>query len=144
MSTVDIEITIQRKGRTKAVREPLAPRIPRIARLMALAIKFQGMVDRREVRDYAEIARLGYVTRARLSQVMNLILLAPDIQEEVLGMQGHLNKNAELPERAVRSVAQVALWRQQKGLWAKMKAGMATSSPTLSNGATAEVLGGRP
>jgi hypothetical protein len=51
---------------------------------MALAIKFQDMVDRGEVRDYADLARLGYVTRARLTQIMNLLLLAPDIQERVL------------------------------------------------------------
>ena len=63
---------------------PGPPRIPRITRLLALAIKFQDMVDRGEVRDYADLARLGYVTRARLTQVMNLLLLAPDIQERLL------------------------------------------------------------
>ena len=60
------------------------PRIPRITRLMALAIKFQGMVDQGEVRDYADLARLGYVTRARLTQIMNLLNLAPDLQEQTL------------------------------------------------------------
>ena len=60
------------------------PRIPRITRLMALAIKFQEMVDRGEVRDYADLARLGYVSRARLTQIMNLLLLAPDLQEVLL------------------------------------------------------------
>jgi hypothetical protein len=49
-------------------------RIPRITRLMALAIKFQDMVDRGEVRDYADIARLGYVTRARLANQPQLWL----------------------------------------------------------------------
>ncbi len=58
--------------------------IPRITRLMALAIKFQDMVDRGEVRDYADLARLGYVTRARITQIMNLLNFAPDIQEGVL------------------------------------------------------------
>ena len=48
-------------GRPKKATAPAETRIPRIARLMALAIKFQGMVDGGEVRDYAEIARLGYV-----------------------------------------------------------------------------------
>jgi hypothetical protein len=59
-------------------------RIPRITRLIALAIKFQEMVDRGEVRDYADLARLGYVTRARMTQIMNLLNLAPDIQEQLL------------------------------------------------------------
>ena len=53
---------------------------------MALAIKLQNMVDCGEVRDYADLARLGYVTRARLTQIMNLLLLAPDIQEHLLSL----------------------------------------------------------
>jgi hypothetical protein len=48
---------------------------------MALAIKFQDMVDRGEVHDYADLARLGFVSRARITQIMNLLNLAPDIQE---------------------------------------------------------------
>ena len=79
------------KGRIEMHRgeEPLAPpspsgRVPRISRLMALAIKFQGMLDRGEVKDYAELARLGHVTRARVTQIMNLLMLAPDIQEAIL------------------------------------------------------------
>ena len=67
------------------------PRIPRIARLMALAIKFQDMVDRGEVRDYADLARLGYVSRARLTQIMNLLLLAPDIQRCRLSVRNPVN-----------------------------------------------------
>ena len=42
------------------------------------------MVDHGEVGDYADLARLGYVTRARVTQIMNLALLAPDLQEELL------------------------------------------------------------
>src|SRR5689334_4852756 len=59
-------------------------RIPRISRLMALAIKFDDMITRGEVRDYADLARLGYVTRARMTQIMNLLHLAPDLQEGIL------------------------------------------------------------
>ena len=51
---------------------------------MALAIKFQEMVDRDEVRDYADLARLGYMTRARITQIMNLLNLAADKQEAIL------------------------------------------------------------
>lgn len=51
---------------------------------MALAIKMQGMVDHGEVRDYAELARLAQVTRARMTQIMNFNLLAPELQERLL------------------------------------------------------------
>lgn len=71
----------QAAGRPKKSVAPAPPRIPRITRLMALAIKFQDMIDRGEVKDYADLARLGYVTRARVTQIMNLTLLAPEIQE---------------------------------------------------------------
>jgi hypothetical protein len=87
------------------------PRIPRITRLMALAIKFQDMVDRGEVRDYADLARLGSVTRARLTQIMNLLLLAPDIQEALLSTQ---QANDQPPERHVRHVAVQVIWSEQR------------------------------
>jgi hypothetical protein len=116
MSTVDVEVSIQLRGRTKAIPEPAAPRIPRITRLMALAVKFQTMIEQGEVRDYADLARLGYVTRARLTQIMNLLLLAPDIQEQVLLGTPLTGKN----ERAFRVVCAEAYWPDQRsriGLW---------------------------
>jgi hypothetical protein len=94
---------------TPAAESPGPPPIPRVTRLMALAIKFQDMVDRGEVRDYADLARLGYVTRARLTQIMNLLLLAPDIQERVLfGVQ------SDGGERALRSVCAEVCWSDQR------------------------------
>jgi hypothetical protein len=85
-----------------------ATRITRVTRLMALAINFQDMVDRGEVRDYADLARLGLVTRARLTQIMNLLLLAPDIQEQIL-----FNTTART-ERALRSTSKRVLWEEQR------------------------------
>ena len=61
-----------------------AEKVPRVARLLALAHKFQAMLDRGEVESMAELARLGRVSRARVTQVMDLLMLAPEIQEEVL------------------------------------------------------------
>jgi hypothetical protein len=58
--------------------------IPRIARLMALAIRFEGLLREKKIRDYAELARRGRVTRARITQIMRLRHLASDIQEQIL------------------------------------------------------------
>jgi len=115
--TLEIQITIdpaksQRQGRHKKAAsptEPELPRIPRITRLMALAIKFQDMVDRGEVRDYADLARLGYVTRARLTQIMNLMLLAPDIQECILFGPRSIGS-----EKTVRKVCTKVHWPDQR------------------------------
>lgn len=102
----------QGQGRPKKAVAPAPPRIPRIARLMALAIRFQDMVDGGEVRDYAEIARLGYVTRARLTQIMNLLLLAPDIQETILALEG--GSQEEFSEHLFRKVAGYPNWSDQR------------------------------
>ena len=77
---------------------------------MALAIKFETMVERGEVRDYADLARLGYVTRARLTQIMNLLLLAPDIQFRIL----HAVMGDVPGERLLRRVVSQVLWSQQR------------------------------
>lgn len=77
---------------------------------MALAIKFEAMVENGEVRDYADLAQLGYVTRARMTQIMNLLLLAPEIQEGILdGLS-----NAALPERQLRQVLTTVDWTEQR------------------------------
>ena len=51
---------------------------------MALAIHFDRLIREGKVKDYAEIARLGKVTRARVTQVMNLLGFSPDLQERLL------------------------------------------------------------
>ena len=90
--------------------------IPRIARLMALAIRFDGLLRAAEFRDYAEIARLGRVTRARVTQIMKLLNLAPDIQEQILflpPLQG-------LNERNLRPIASRIDWQEQRRMFQKI------------------------
>lgn len=82
---------------------------------MALAVKYQGLVSGGELRDYADIARLGYVTRARITQIMNLSNLAPDIQEKLLFSDGFLP-----PERRLRKLAGQVDWDEQRRLWCNL------------------------
>jgi hypothetical protein len=94
-----------------------AGRVPRISRLMALAIRFQGLLDRGEVRDYAELARVGHVTRARLTQIMNLLNLAPDVQEAILFLPPVVSGRDSLREWQVRPVMAEVQWGRQRGMW---------------------------
>ena len=48
-------------------------RVPRISRLMALALRMDDLVQRGEITDQADLARLGHVTRARVTQIMALL-----------------------------------------------------------------------
>lgn len=97
--------------------EPVA-HVPRIARLMALAIKIDELIRRGEIADYAEAARLGHVTRARMTQIMNLLNLAPDIQEELLFLPSSFARRGEPEERGLRSIVAKADWGQQRRSWA--------------------------
>lgn len=96
---------------------PTFGRVPRIARLMALAIRFQRLIDTGEIRDYAELARLGYVTRARVTQIMNLLHLASDIQEQILFLSPVEHGRDPIREWQIRPIAAVPDWRKQRRMW---------------------------
>lgn len=59
---------------------PAAARIPRIARLMALSLRFEELVRSGEVADRGALARAARVTESRVTQVLGMCLLAPDIE----------------------------------------------------------------
>lgn len=92
-------------------------RVPRVTRLMALAIRFEHLLDRGAVRDQTELAELGHVTRARVTQIMNLLHLAPDIQEELLDLQRVTSGKDPIAERHVRRIAAETDWNVQRTLW---------------------------
>jgi hypothetical protein len=92
------------------------PKLPRVARLRALAIKLDELIGKGVVRDYAAIARLGLVTRARVTQIMNLLNLAPDIQEHLLFLDG---RGAPVAERNLRRLTGIVLWEDPRRTWSE-------------------------
>jgi hypothetical protein len=96
---------------------PLLPEsVPRIARLMALAIRFDGLLRDQTIQDYAGLARRGRVTRARMTQIMKLLDLAPDIQEQILFLPFIKGLN----ERNLRPVVSRIDWHDQRRLFNKI------------------------
>jgi len=92
-------------------------RLPRVVRIVALAIRLDALVREGVVADYADVARLGHVTRARVTQIMNLLHLAPDIQEAILFLPEITDGRDPIREGAVRSIAAVFDWRKQRRMW---------------------------
>ena len=90
--------------------------IPRIARLMALAIRFEGLLREKTIADRAELARLGRVTRARMTQIMKLLHLAPDIQEQILFLPPIKRVN----ERNLRCVVACVEWDEQRPIFQRL------------------------
>jgi hypothetical protein len=100
-----------------------AGRVPRVARLLALAHRFEGLVRRGEVADHAALARLGQVTRARISQIMSLLSLAPDVQEQVLFLPRTECGRDPIQMRHLLPIARVTDWKVQRQLWAGLSGG---------------------
>ena len=80
-------------------------RIPRVARMLALAHKIDEMVRCGEYRDYAYAARSLGLTRARVTQITNLLLLAPEIQAQILGLEPVTSGRDPVTERQLRGLA---------------------------------------
>ena len=118
--------------------------IPRVSRLMALALRLEGLVKTGEVADYADLARLGHVTRARVTQIMNLLNLAPDIQEELLFLPRTVKGRDPTRERHLRPIAAVLDWRKQRRMWENAKAhalaGTATAESAPQRLPSAQVM----
>lgn len=120
-----------RRGKKKVVvgEKPASPTAPlgnvaRVSRLMALAIRFDQLIRDGEVRDLADIARLGHVTRARVTQIMNLLHLAPDIQEAILFLPRVEQGRDPITERDLRPVAAMPDWRKQRAAWGPIASAM--------------------
>jgi hypothetical protein len=128
--SVDFQFSIKQRGRGAKKRivegaaqldesKPALERIPRISRYMALAIHFEDLIRQGVVTDYADLARLGHVTRARVTQIMNLRLLAPDIQESLLVIQTSVrtSKTNAMTLTALQSLANASSWEVQRRQW---------------------------
>ena len=96
--------------------QPTPVRLPRITKMIALAIRLDHLIKSGQVADQAELARVGHVSRARLTQIMDLNLLAPDIQENLLFLPKS-DRHNKITEREIRSLARCLDWNTQRKNW---------------------------
>jgi hypothetical protein len=122
--TKQIHFSMRNRGRREIAEGPKPipeitdeGRVPRVARLMALAIKIDGLITSGAIADQAEAARVGHVTRARMTQIMNLLLLAPDIQEAILNLPRVTRGRDRIVETDLRPLVAIADWREQRRVW---------------------------
>ncbi len=127
--TIQRQVHLRRRGRGRqelidgaapvaAVLEP--GRIPRVSRLAALALRFEGLVRTGAVASYAEIAELGHVTRARVSQVTNLLNLAPDIFAALLFLPRTEHGRDPIHLRQLQPIASTHDWGKQRRQWREL------------------------
>ena len=113
----------KRRDAARAVRVMLAQsgRIPRIAKLLALASRMQSMIESGEVESFQQLAELGRISQPRMTQIMSLQHLAPDIQEELLYLPEVLRGKVQIHERLLRPLTTEKDWRVQRRMWGRIK-----------------------
>lgn len=117
-----VHFSTEKKGAKKQIVSGPAPesptgRLQRVTKLLALAIRFERLLKEGAVTDYAEVARLGHVTRARITQIMNLLLLAPDLQEEILFLPRVTGGRDPVCLRELQAIALEPDWKRQRAAW---------------------------
>ena len=129
MSGHIVECTLARKRPRAETNTTPAPaqcppvtvgRVPRIARLMALALRFEELVRSGAVRDYTELARFGQVSRPRVTQIMNLLHLAPEIQEEILFLPPVSKGRDPIHLENLQALVALLDWQSQRRQWHEM------------------------
>ena len=126
--TIEVPVSFQPVGRCgrqalrRAADQPSVPpgRVPRVARLMALALRLDQLVRTGQVASYRELASLGQVTRARISQIVSLIHLAPDIQEALLFLPPTVRGRDAIILADLMPLAAAFDWRKQRRLWRRL------------------------
>lgn len=88
--------------------------------MLALANRFERLIQTGVAADYADLARLGHVTRARVTQIMNLLNLAPDIQNQILCWPPVTSGKDPISERGLRTIVAATEWTKQRIFWNKL------------------------
>ena len=126
--TIEVPVSFQRlapdghqkrDGGVEAARLP-AGRVPRVARLMALSLRLDELVRTGQVASYSALASLGHVTRARVSQILSLLSLAPDIQEALLFLPPTQHGRDPIILADLLPIAAALDWRKQRRLWRQL------------------------
>ncbi len=138
-------VTIRRRVRFRTARpkqtlcqqnaqpEETPGRIPRVARLMALAIRLERLIAEGRVLNYAALARLAHVSRARITQITNLTLLTPDIQDAILFLPPVQHRPDTITERDLRPIAGEPDWTRQRMLWAALLSQSERDVPVMTS-----------
>jgi hypothetical protein len=89
-----------------------APKTPRVVDLLRKATEWQDLLESGKVANQAEIASKEGITRARVTQVLGLLRLAPEIQEKIITSPGTIHRRI-VTERMLRPIGAIADQREQ-------------------------------
>ena len=113
----------KRRDAARAARVKLTQsgRIPRISKLVALASRMQSMIESGQVETYQQLAEFGRISQPRMTQIMSLLNLAPEIQEELLYLPELIQGKAGIHEKLLRPLTTELDWRMQRRMWGRIR-----------------------
>lgn len=109
-----------RRERIECDEPELPGPLPRVTRLMALSIRFDELLRSGKVRDQAHLAEIGGVSEPRISQILALSQLAPEIQESLLFLPRVTQGKSAITEKRLRPLVKIDDWNEQRKLWRDM------------------------
>ena len=110
-----------RAPQARTLSSSAAGRLPQVTRVLALAVHFEQMIATGEAEGYADVARLTCLCRERVSQIVRLTYLAPEIQVEILYLPPCPAGRYPISEVAVRKIANLLCWTEQRRAWSQLK-----------------------
>ncbi|QDV85687.1 hypothetical protein [Planctomycetes bacterium TBK1r] len=118
-------VTKKRDGR-KHLQTGVAPskptgRVPRITRLLALAHRCHRLIQDGTIINQSELAHYGQISTTRMTQIMWMDNLAPDIQEEILFLPNTVKGRDPIKEAEIRPIAKTLDWKRQREMWQAIK-----------------------
>ncbi len=128
--TITRKITVGRRSdRTVSVEvvQPDAPpapppgRVPRVSRLMALALHLDDLLRRGAFETQQQLADALHITQPRLTQILNLTHLAPDIVETLLFLPRTERGRDPITERDLRHIVAMTDWQSQRTTFAALR-----------------------
>lgn len=100
---------------------------PLLRQNLVLAYQIQELFDKEKAKNLGQVGQWLHMTHARISQIMNLLFLAPDIQEEILFSDE--GKVLQLTEHKIRKIPMEVSWAKQREMWNEICKTLVNSPP---------------
>ena len=120
-ATATVTIAFPQSSRPRPLHPVTASREPRATRQLALAHEIERRIRAGQLDDLAHAARVFGLTRARVTQLVNLTLLAPAIQAEILALPPVRVGRDTITERTLRPIVAEPVWEMQLEMWWQLR-----------------------
>ena len=95
--------------------------VPRVKRLLALAYHYDKILAENPNISQNKLASLLPITRARLTQILNLNFLSNHIKSEIMDMPNTFKGKDRISTKIVVKISQELEWDVQNEKWERMK-----------------------